>query len=393
VKRSVLFISTWQTQCGIATYTAGLRDALEGLGVECDVSPIDRRELSYLTRAELHAHFADVARDAARYDVVHIQHETGFFQGAYGYLASTNVFGDLLANLRGRAAVAVTFHSHPVIPTWRGKSWTRAGRQYAAHLPWKTKVARAFNRGSAIAVAPSRVLRRTLLESGLDADRVVHIPQGAPPFNRVAARDQSSAKAELGYAPDDRVVLLFGFITPHRGHEVALDALAALPRRYHLAMVGGPHPLSNDNYYDELLTALTERPQLAPRVRLTGYVPHDEVMSYFAAADVCIVPYLEPRLATSAAAVWALTSARPVVGTKIPALAEIAEEGNCLRLVTPRAAREMAAAIAEVDRDEHVAKTLVTNAQAYCERTAWPVVAQRHLEVYERELGARSPKR
>jgi glycosyltransferase involved in cell wall biosynthesis len=386
---SVLFISTWQTQCGIATYTAGLRKGLEELGVECDVRPINRRELAYLTRSELHDHFEEMARSAADHDVVHIQHELGFFQGPYGYQVSTNVFGHLLACLRGRAAVVVTFHSHPVVPTWRGLPWQKAVRQTAAHLPWRNRVAREFNRGGAIAVAPSRVLRRTLIDSGISADRVIHIPQGSPPFNRVGSRDQAAAKAELGYRPDDRVVLLFGFVTTHKGHHVALDALAALPARYHLAMVGGPHPLSNDGYYEELLTALSHQREVARRVRLTGYVPHDEVLTYFAAADVCVLPYLEHGLATSAAAVWALTSARPVIGTKIPALVEIEEEGECLRLVTPRAARELAAAIVEVDRDEQVSKTLVSNAAAYCERTAWPVIARRHLEAYERELAGR----
>jgi glycosyltransferase involved in cell wall biosynthesis len=247
-------------------------------------------------------------------------------------------------------------------------------------------VARQFNSGTAVAIAPSRVLRRTLLESGLAGDRVVHIPQGAPRFNAVDPRAQAAAKAELGYGPDDRVILLFGFVTSHKGHLVALEALAALPRRYKLAIVGGPHPLSNDGYYDEVLTALTEQPKLAPRVRLTGYVPSDEVQSYFTAADVSIVPYLESKLATSAAAVWALTSGRPVVGSRIPALVEVAEDGDCLRLVTPRAARELAAAIVEVDRDERIAKTLVENAAAYCERTAWPVIAERHVELYEQEL-------
>jgi glycosyltransferase involved in cell wall biosynthesis len=50
-----------------------------------------------------------------------------------------------------------------------------------------------------------------------------------------------------------------------------------------------------------------------------------------------------------------------------------------------------AAAIVEVDNDEEIAKTMVSNSEAYCARTAWPVIAQRHLEVYERVLAERRP--
>jgi glycosyltransferase involved in cell wall biosynthesis len=286
--------------------------------------------------------------------------------------------------------VVVTFHSHPVVPSWRGTSWQAAVRQRAAHVPWRAKVAREFNRAGATAIAPSRVLRRTLVDSGLHRDRVVHIPQGSPAFRDVSAADRAAAKEELGYRPDDRVVLLFGFVTPHKGHLVALDALESLPSRYHLAFVGGSHPRSSDTYLDEVLSVLHDRPRLAERVRPTGYVPDEVVRRYFAATDVCIVPYTEHGLATSAAAVWALTSARPVVGTKIPALTELREESDCLHLVTPGAPRELAAAIVQVDTDEQLAKVLVSNAAAHCARTAWPRVAQQHLELYERALAERA---
>jgi glycosyltransferase involved in cell wall biosynthesis len=367
--------------CGIAGYTAALRDSLEAVGVRTDVRPIDRYEISCMTRSELGDYFADLVSDAADYDVVHIQHEHAFFAGPYGHQVSTAVFGGLLARLRGHAT-AVTFHSHPVVPSWRGLSVAQAVRRKAAHLPWQVKVAREFNRGTAIAVAPSRVLRRTLIESGLARDRVVCIPQGTPPFD-CADVDRKQAKEELGFDATDRLIVQFGFVSSHKGHHVALEALAFLPRRFRLVFVGGPHPLANEAYYESVLEKLLGDPALFERVRITGHVPSAEVRSYFAAADVCIVPYLESKLATSAAAAWALTSGRPVIGTRIPALVELEQEAGCLRLVTPHAARELAAAICEIDGNEELAKLLVTNAEAYCERTAWPLIAHRHVRLYD----------
>ena len=387
--RSVLFLSTWQTECGIASFTASLRDALEDLGVECAVRPIDRRAISYLTRRELADYFREATAAGADFDIVHLQHEFGFYGGAYGYRASISMFALALAQLRGRSRGVVTFHTHPAVPTWRDLSWQKTVQRYAARVPWRTQVVREFNRGTATAVAPSRGLRRTLLDSGIEPGRVVYIPQGAPRFDRHGDIDRAAAKAALGYEPDDRVVLLFGFVTEHKGHRLALDAVTVLPEQYKLAIVGGPNPEGSDRTYDKLLQRLFSKRRLRERVRLTGYLPHDQVAAYFAAADFCILPYIPRGPATSAAAAWALASGRPVIGSRVAALAEIEDDGQCIRLVTPNAPRELAAAILEVDGDEEAAKTLVANAEAYCARTGWPEVARQYVELYERELARR----
>ena len=234
---------------------------------------------------------------------------------------------------------------------------------------------------------PRESCGRTLRDSGLRSERVTWIPQGAPVFDSRADLDREAVKATLGFEPDDRIVALFGFVTSHKGHHVALDALQFLPWGYKLVFVGGPHPLAQEAYYETILTWMATNTALASRVRLTGYVPHADVERYLGAADVCIVPYLEAGLATSAAVPWALASGRPVVGTRIPALQEIQHEANCLRLVSPHASRELAAAIVEVDTNEELAKTLVANGQAYVEQVAWPVIAQRHLDFYNAALG------
>lgn len=384
--RSVLLVSTWETACGIAGYTAQLKAALDDLGVATEVFVIDRPALSSFTAADLKEHFAQVALAARGHDLVHIQHEHGFFAGPYGYRVSTDVFASMLAELRNVPAVVVTFHSHPVVPSWRGVSFRKGLQSNAAHLPWRLHIARRFNNGNAHAIAPSRVLRRTLRDSGLRTERVTWIPQGAPVYNDRADLDRTVTKTALGFDAEDRVVALFGFVTSHKGHHVALEALQFLPRTYKLAFVGGPHPLAQEAYYETILTTLAANSDLERRVRLTGYVSHEDVERYLVAADVCILPYLEYGLATSAAVPWALASGRPVVGTRIPALQEIEHDGNCLRLVSPYATRELAAAVLEVDTNEALAKKLVANAEMYTEAVAWPLVGRRHLEMYDTVL-------
>lgn len=62
----VLFISTWKSACGIATYSKNLIDELEKIGIRCEVFS-DTTNFSALTK---------LAKDSTA-DVVHIQHEFG----------------------------------------------------------------------------------------------------------------------------------------------------------------------------------------------------------------------------------------------------------------------------------------------------------------------------
>src|SRR5690349_4349833 len=89
-------VSTWDTACGIAHYTSFLRDALEAQGVEVDVLTVDRDELRYLPRRELLDHFDALATRLPDSDVVHIQHEFGFYAGRYGYGTSVRAFSRFL---------------------------------------------------------------------------------------------------------------------------------------------------------------------------------------------------------------------------------------------------------------------------------------------------------
>ncbi|HUQ39667.1 MAG TPA: glycosyltransferase [Acidimicrobiales bacterium] len=387
---SALQVSTWDTPCGIGNYTAGLRQGLADVGIDSEIATINRHELSMLSKPEVADAIRSLVDRAGDHDIVHIQHEFSFFGGSYGTAASIRNFADLVKHARTKAPVVTTFHTHPFVRRWRGPSLPHIALNNALALQWRRQVVPLFNGGKATAVVPSRGLRRTLADSGLHLDRVEHIAQGAPPMRPTGA-GRDAARATLGYRDEDRVLMLFGFITRYKGHLTALDALTNLPSNYKLAIVGGPHPFAGDDlFYEEVLDALVSRSGLAKRVRVTGFVPDAEVQAYFDAADMCVLPYAE-ALATSAAAMWALASGRPVIGTRIPAFREIDQEEDCMQLVDVAAPLQLAAAVLEVAREPERAKLMVANAAAFCERHAWPRIAQQHVALYQRLLAQRRP--
>jgi glycosyltransferase involved in cell wall biosynthesis len=86
----------------------------------------------------------------------------------------------------------------------------------------------------------------------------------------------------------------------------------------------------------------------------------------------------------------ALASGRPVIASRLPAFRELADDGDCLVLVSPNAPFELAEAIALLADDPDRGKRLTTNARTLCLDRSPEVVAELHTQVYR--LGTRASR-
>jgi glycosyltransferase involved in cell wall biosynthesis len=373
-------LSTWKTVCGIADFTANYVNGLEALGYSAQVVPIDREAQRYLSRRELAADFERLGELLTEFDVVHVQHEFGFFAGAYGIYESIDNFNRLLRKVGGPGRrLVVTFHTLPPFKVSRDRLGGLV-MEALFRTAWHRRVVPAMRRLNVAAVSHTRFLRRVLIDSGLPPSSISVIPMGCPPPLEDADREES--KAALGYAPTDKVLAVMGFVSEYKGHRVALDAMRSLPAEYHLAVVGGPNPQANDWAYDKVLGRSTGR-RLKNRVRVTDYVPSSEVRQYLAAADIILAPYVHRDLGSSAGISWGLSSGRPVIASRIPVFEELNQDEARVLLATPDAPSELARRVLQLDRDEALKKQLVTNALSYVRATSWDKVARLHLDLYE----------
>ncbi len=385
MRDDVCLVSTWNVQCGIAGFTAGLQAALNDHGIATSILELDRVALEDMPRGELGEAMTDLGRQSAAHRTVHVQHDFGLFRGAYGRIESIrNLHRFLKAARRGPERIVLTFHAMPPLATLSLADPLGLARDQLISRLWRRLVVPLVDGRQVVAIAPSRYQRRLLIDSGIPADAITVVPQGVPDL-RADAFDSRQAKEELGLDPDARIVVQFGFIAAHKGHLVALEAMSALPQRYRLAVVGGVHPHAIDDLtYDSFVKEMLEQPRVASRVRITGWVPDSDVSLWLAAADLCIVPYTTPDIPTSAAAIWALSSGRPVIATRIPAFAELANEWGCFEMVSSGSAYELAESAIALERDQQRVKQLVENAERLCAAWAWPVAAEAHARLYHR---------
>jgi glycosyltransferase involved in cell wall biosynthesis len=197
-------------------------------------------------------------------------------------------------------------------------------------------------------------------------------------------------RARAGAAPDDLLVLCFGFMAPYKGFEHALEA-ARLSREagggrspFRLVMAGSEHPRLRGQQY---LRGLQER--CGGVAHFTGFVPDAEVAAWFDAADAVLLPYPQPF---SSSGVLAHAIARGTPALVSGALAEVI--GFPAHAAVPLQPAELAARLDSLARDRARLAPLAALTTALQEGRSWDELAGRHLELYEEVIHAqRSPRR
>lgn len=390
----VLHLSTWNRPCGIATYCGNLVRSLDGLGIRNDIYPLEPHLWRTFTAADIAELQGDIAEQSRRYDVVHIQHEHGFFGHAVSYKAAARNYGSLLRQLRAAGTpVVTTFHTEPLGFGEHGRrtlSPQKLLRNVNRRLAWKHHVSGCFGVGplDAKAVVHTPTTRRALIKQGMP-DGAVHVVEHGCLPQRQAWQNPAAAKEELGLPVDSVLLTMFGFIGRYKGHDVAVRALAKLPERYHLAICGGAHPEADDDFLDRLLK-LVRHLGIEDRVTITGWLSVDAADVYYAATDICLAPYVDPNLSASGAITWALASGKPTIGSKVPAFQNICREQPCMLLTTPRMEDEIVWATEKLASDPTHSADLVAAAGRYIDSYSWEETARVTENLYATMVSGQS---
>ena len=114
---------------------------------------------------------------------------------------------------------------------------------------------------------------------------------------------------------------------------------------------------------------------------------------YHAATDICLAPYIDDKLSSSAAITWALTSGKPVIASTIRAFREINETIPCMLPVTPKCEMELAWQIQRLAADPEQQRQLVENARRYAREHSWDEIAKRVVRIYGEIAGSRAHRR
>lgn len=220
--------------------------------------------------------------------------------------------------------------------------------------------------------------RLTVIHRGIDLGH----------FNPAAVKAQRLIDLARRHSlPDDRTIILAaGRISPRRGYEVLVDAIARCGRRDIFCLILGSD--EGDGAVTRALEARIEAAGLGGLVRFGGHV--DDMPAAYMLADVVVVPSLEPE-AFGRVCVEAQAMGRPVVASAHGGARETVIEGETGWLVPPGDAAALASALGQaLSLDpEHRRKMALATRGRVVEHFARDRMCDQVLAIYERLLATR----
>ena len=295
-------------------------------------------------------------------------------------------------HLNGQVALALRErHGLPVVYEVRGfleETWVSrwgdaalATDQYRLNRESETRCMLSADR----VVTLSSVMRDEIVSRGVPADRVVVVPNGVEEAMLAPAHDAGALRAALGVGPDE---VLLGAVTSAVAYEGLSDLLTAtvllrergLPVR---ALVVGDGP--------ELAGLRRSEAAAVGAALLPGRVPHAEVRRHLAALDVVVLPRTDSRvcrLVTPLKPYEAMAAGLPVVASRLPALAEVVQDGVTGLLAPPSDPSGLADVLAPLVADPARRRELGSAGREWVRAHAtWSRHAQAYRQLYA-ELGA-----
>jgi glycosyltransferase involved in cell wall biosynthesis len=197
-----------------------------------------------------------------------------------------------------------------------------------------------YRRATALVVAVSEAIRGQYLAAGLLEPAAVVTLRGGADAERYRPRPADAAmRRTLGGEPDRPLIGLISGFRVMKGHGVLIEAAARLARagvRPRFVLIGrGP--------FEDAVRAEVEKAGLASAVTFAGYV--DDVPAAMAALDVGLYVPLESE-GMSRVAFEYLAAGRPLVASRVGAVAEALTDGRDAVLVPAGDAPALADAIA-----------------------------------------------
>ncbi|MEC4049918.1 glycosyltransferase [Flavobacterium sp. SUN046] len=314
----LVFISSYPPrECGIATYTQDLKNAIQekfGHSFSLKVCALESKksdfnypdEVKYVLQtqdADQYSQLTDTMNADKNIKMIFLQHEFGLFGGEYGkYLLK------FMSHLK--SPISTTFHS--VIPN-PNKELKKVVR----------KIVDLSDRVIVMTNTSAYILKR---DYGIAERKIVVIAHGT---HLVSSLNDTHKRSRVHLA--DRIVLsTFGLLNEGKSIETALDALpeiiAHFPNVIYL-IIGKTHPevVKNDGekyrdfLYEKVLTL-----NLQNNVRfINRYLSLDELMEHLQRTDLYLFTSKDPNQAVSGTLAYAMACGCPILSTPIPHAKEL----------------------------------------------------------------------
>ena len=367
-------------QCGIATFTTDLCDAIAdefgAAGVLVVAVNDPQSGYSYPARVRFEITESDLSSyqaaadflNSSNVDLVCLQHEYGIFGGKRG----SHVLR-LLQHLK--MPVVTTLHTVLREPD-------------VDQLIVLQEIAAHSDRLVVMSEHSSLFLQDVFR---VPAGKIDLIPHGIPdlPFAEpVLHRDSLSAQGKI-------VLLTFGLLSPNKGFETVIQALPRILSRHSnvvYVIAGATHPhvrrREGDRYRFQLQALAKELGVEENVVFHNRFVSPQEMASLVASADIYVTPYRYEAQAVSGTLAYALGAGKAIISTPYWHAAELLADGRG-ELVPFEDPAALADVAIELLDNQAAREAMRRRAYLYARHMVWDRVARSYMQTFVRASAGR----
>jgi glycosyltransferase involved in cell wall biosynthesis len=220
-------------------------------------------------------------------------------------------------------------------------------------------------------IAVSDALKQQMVRLGCRNDNLAVIANGVD-RQKFMPRPQLAMRGRLGLPHHRPIAIAVGRLNENKGLHILIEAVARLSSDVMLVIVGeGPQRSQLENQI--------RRCGLGEKVKLVGTVPHDELSSWYSAADVfCLASSREgcPNVVLEA-----MACGRPVVATRVGGIPELVVS-SALGMLVDRNAGAFASALTEAFGRRWDHDAIATHAESH----DWDSVSVQLMNVYRQAI-------
>lgn len=376
-KSKIVFVSSFPpTQCGIATFTQDLTNAIAhvcGESIECVIcdltdKPKSAKNISFTLNPKIKEDYKRVALEINKDNsikLVHIQHEFGLFGGGYG-----NYLLEFLAAIN--KPVAFTFHSVISNPNLELKSFVQILVSYAASVFVMTKQS-----------------QKILMEDyGINEDIIHFMPHGT---HIVKYKNPDELKKKFHF--ENRTILsTFGLLGEGKSIETALKALPEIiehtPNILYL-VIGKTHPNNIKNNIDEyrnyLETLVNDLGLQNHVIFINRYLELQELLDYLLVTEIYLFTSKDPNQAVSGTFSYAMSCACPIIATSIPHTREVLTSDVGLIFEIGNS-DQLAKATKQLLSNNEMRESMAFRAFQKTRESSWENIAIKHIHIYGKSV-------
>jgi glycosyltransferase involved in cell wall biosynthesis len=251
--------------------------------------------------------------------------------------------------------------------------------------PWSAYLGRWVYRCAHGLIVHNRYSKEALIDyAGLNPDVIVVIPHGHYLHSIRPLPERSLVLKTMNLSPKAKVILFFGQIKEVKGLDLLIEAmpsvLANVPEAV-LLVAGRPWKCEFSGYNEQIVRLGIEE-NCVTHIR---FIPDEEVASYYAAADIVVLPYR--CIYQSGVLLMAMSYRKPVLVSDLPGMLDIVQDGETGFVFQKNDSASLATKLSSVLMDDEALRRVSDKGYSFIvTHHDWNAIGRRTAALYETVL-------